>query len=100
MTIKNKTCLFLAFCDSSFIFVHKLSHQTQFLKFINSFITVFIEVFQPLIPFVHKGFSGLKTQPQESDEEARRSQRWLIGWWQPFPGYPCPFSGFRRIGAR
>ena len=52
LTIKNKTCLFLAFCNMSFIFVHKFSHQTQFTGYENSFITVFIEVFQPTIPCV------------------------------------------------
>ena len=52
LTIKIKTCLFLAFCDGAFIFVHKFSHQTQFTKCKNFFITVFIEVFQPIKPLV------------------------------------------------
>ena len=52
LTIKIKTCLFLAFCDGAFIFVHKFSHQTQFTECKNFFITVFIEVFQSITPFV------------------------------------------------
>ena len=52
LTIKNKTCLLTAFFDRGFIFVHKFAHQTQFMECKDSFITVFIEVFQPIIPFV------------------------------------------------
>ena len=52
LTIKYKTCLFLAFFGMGYIFVHKFSHQTQFTKCKKLFITVFIEVFQSIIPFV------------------------------------------------
>jgi hypothetical protein len=63
LTIKIKTCLFLAFCDGAFIFVHKFSHQTQFMECKNFFITVFIEVFHPVIPFVlNANYWNFRTQ--------------------------------------
>lgn len=59
---KNKTSYFVAFCDYQVNFVHKITGYLLIRNLTALLLTVFIEVFQSIIPFVHKElFSGLIT---------------------------------------
>lgn len=57
--VKNNTRVFTDFCDQRVNYVHKNKGDFDLAVINLSFVAVFIEVFTPIITFVHKAARNL-----------------------------------------